>query len=73
MPKFVYFPLHARGSAIKMLLAHGKVEFEDEQITFDQWPARKATGEFPNGQLPVWIQDGNYYNESKAILRFLGA
>ncbi len=55
MSKFVYFPLYARGAAIKMLLSHGKVEYEDDAVTFEQFAPRKAAGEFPNGQLPVWV------------------
>ncbi len=56
-----------------MLLSHAKVQFEDDQVTFAQFGERKAASEFPNGQVPCWVQDGHYYNESKAILRFLGA
>mgnify|MGYP002633200276 FL=1 len=73
MPKLIYFPIHARAAPMRMLLSHGHVEYEDDQCTFEQFGERKAAGEFPNGQVPIWVQDGHYYNESKAILRFLGA
>ena len=32
----------------------------------------KATGVFPNNQLPVVVHKGKYYNESVAMLRFVG-
>ena len=70
--KLIYFPIGARATAMRILLSHAKAEFEDETVTFEQFGERKAAGEFPNGQVPVWVQDGQYYNESKAILRFIG-
>ena len=71
--KLIYFPLNARALAHRLLLDHGNVQYEDEVVSFADFGARKAAGEFPNGQVPVWVQDGTYYNESLAILRFLGA
>jgi len=55
-----------------MLLAHSKVKWVDEVIKGDEFYPRKIAGEFPNGQLPVLVHNGRYYNESMAILRFLG-
>lgn len=55
-----------------MLLAHSKVKWIDEIIKGDEFYPRKLAGEFPNGQLPVLVHNGRYYNESMAILRFLG-
>ena len=53
-----------------MLLAHAGVKFEEENITFEQWPARKA--EFPAGQLPIWVDEqGRHLNQSIAILNML--
>ena len=31
----------------------------------------KESGVIPSGQLPVWVENGVYYNQSKAILRKL--
>ena len=73
MSKLIYFPIYGRAAGIKILLAHANVDYTDDAVTFQDFGARKAAGEFPNGQVPCWVQDGQYYNESKAILRFLGA
>ena len=71
--KLVYFPVHARASFIRLLLCHANVQYVDEQLSFEEFGKRKAAGEFINGQVPVWIQNGKQHNESKAILRFIGA
>ena len=60
MGKLTYFGVYARAEPVRMLLAHAKVEFEDERITFEQWGALKAT--MPNGQLPVWEENGKKFN-----------
>ena len=72
MSKLIYMPLHARASSIRMLLSHGRVEFTDEVISREEFRKRKAQGEFPNGQVPVFIHEGRMLNESVAILRLLG-
>ena len=72
MSKFVYFGVYGRGEKVRILLAYKGIEHTDERIGFEEFGPRKAAGEFPNDQLPVWIQGGKYYNESSAILRFLG-
>lgn len=72
MSKLIYFPVYARGEKIRILLAYAGISFVDERVTGEQFRPRKAAGEFPNGQLPVWVHNGKYYNESSAILRFLG-
>ena len=72
MSKFIYFGVYGRGEKVRILLSHAKADFEDERLTFEQFGPRKAAGEFNNGQLPVWVHNGKQYNESSAILRFLG-
>ncbi len=52
----MYFDAYARGEGIRILLAHAKVNFEDNRIEFKDWPALKAT--MPGGQIPVWVEDG---------------
>jgi len=54
-----------------MLLSHAGVQWEDNQIGFDQWPAYKPT--CPGNQLPcLEIKDtGKKMGQSVAILRFL--
>ena len=70
MGKLVYFDLHGRAAAIRMLLAHAEVEFEDERVSFEQWGELKAAGKYKG--LPVWEENDKCFNESKALLRFLG-
>ena len=72
MSKYIYLTAYGLGEKVRILLSYKKVEHVDERLTFEEHAPRKAAGEFPNGQLPVWIQNGKYYNESNAILRFLG-
>ena len=55
-----------------MLLAHASVTYEDERLDGEQFALRKAAGEFNNGQLPVWVQNGIMMNESLSILRYVG-
>ena len=55
-----------------MLLAHASVTYEDERLDGEQFAPRKAAGEFNNGQLPVWVQNGIMMNESLSILRYVG-
>ena len=43
LPELSYFPLHAKGEPIRMLLAHKGVSFTDKVVTFEEWPAVKAT------------------------------
>lgn len=70
--KVIYFGLYARAEAIRMCLAHSKANWENEITTGEDWQKRKASGEFPNGQIPVLVYKGKYMNESLAILRFVG-
>ena len=70
--KVIYFGVYGRVEFIRMLLTHAKVSFEDERLDGPAFGARKAAGEFPNGQLPVVVHNGKMLNESTAILRYLG-
>ena len=70
--KVIYFGVYGRAEFIRMLLTHAKVNFEDERLDFAAFGARKAAGEFPNGQIPVVVHNGKMLNESTAILRYLG-
>ncbi|XP_038222282.1 glutathione S-transferase 2-like isoform X3 [Zerene cesonia] len=72
MPKvvFKYFEAKAVGEPIRLLLAYGGQEFEDQRIPFAQWPSVKPTTPF--GQMPVLEIDGKQYAQSLAIARYLG-
>ena len=71
--KVHYFPGYGRAEAIRMILAHAKVPFENVNYTFETLPAAKASGNLEFGQLPVLENDGKFYAQSGAILKFLGA
>ena len=73
--KFYYFPLQARGEAIRMILAHSKTEFEDVRIQMGEWPKMKTeNGDwFEFGQMPMLdMGNGMKMTQSKAIVRALG-
>lgn len=66
-----YFGNYCQAEAIRMLLHHAKVKFDDRVLTLDEFKIKKK--EFPNEALPCYQDDyGHKYSESKAILRFLG-
>mmetsp|Transcript_5757 Transcript_5757/g.6614 ORF Transcript_5757/g.6614 Transcript_5757/m.6614 type:complete len:214 (+) Transcript_5757:140-781(+) len=68
--KLYYFPLYGVGEQIRMLLAHAKVEYDNEMPTGDSWKEFKPN--CPNGQMPVLEVDGKMLHQSQAIMRFLG-
>ena len=70
--KIHYFAGYGRVEAIRMLLKHNKVDFEDVYYTFENIhdPKNSEIQEF--GQLPVVERDGKYYSQSLASLRALG-
>ena len=70
-PQFFYFDAYSRGEGIRILLAHAKVDFDDKRVAGQDWPALKTSGVLPGGQMPTWLENGVYYNQSKAILRKL--
>ncbi len=70
--KLTYLDIYGLGEGARMLFTHAKADWIDERIPFAQWPARKATGEFPNGKVPILTHKGKVMNESNAILRYVG-
>ena len=70
--KITYFGLYGRAEMSRMLLAHAKADWEDERLTQEEFGAKKAAGEYPNGQVPILYHNGKQMNESVAILRYLG-
>ena len=72
MPQLLYFDVYGKAEPIRIMLHHAKFAFEDVRLTSEQFQAKKASGELPAGQLPVWVSDdGKVYNQSHAILRAL--
>ena len=39
--KLVYFPVRGRGELLRLLLHAAGVDYEEEAVTFEEWPARK--------------------------------
>ena len=71
-PKLQYFDAGGRAESIRMCCYLGGLDFEDDRIPLDVFPSRKATGEFPLGSVPVWIEDGEKFCTSNTILRMVG-
>ena len=73
LPRFSYFPLTARGLSLLLALEEHKVRYTPHVVTFDEWPAVKASGISPFGQLPLLeTQDAGAVTQSQAILRYVG-
>ena len=74
MPTLVYFDLGGRAEAMRLLLTHAKVDFEDRRLADPAFMEFKASDACPTGQLPVFITDeGKSLNQTVAILRYLGS
>ena len=50
--KLTYFGVHGRAGVIRMMLTHGKVDFEDVIVNKEEWATLKA--DMPGGQIPCW-------------------
>ena len=59
--KVIYFDGYGRAEAIRLLLKHAKVEFEDVRVTHADWPTKKAELNLEFGQLPAVELDGVFY------------
>lgn len=72
MPKYklTYFDVYGRGELSRLIFAAAKVDFEDDRVTLEEWPKRKA--EMPFNQLPVlYIDDKPPLAQSGAMERYL--
>ena len=47
--KVIYFGIHGRAAALRMVLTHARADWIDEKLDFPTFGARKAAGDFPNG------------------------
>ncbi|CAL8089297.1 unnamed protein product [Orchesella dallaii] len=68
--KLTYFNVKAVAEPIRLILAYGGVQYEDNRIEQEDWPAVKNT--FPWGQLPVLQFGDRTLSQSNTICRFLG-
>lgn len=71
-PKLIYFDAPvSRGEEVRLALHIAGVDFHDERIKFDQWPAMKPTT--PYGSLPVLEMPGKpALAQTNAILVMIG-
>jgi len=67
--KLTYFDLPGRGELSRMLLAYGGQPWEDNRISFAEWPELKPKTQL--GTLPVLEYNGKKLSQSIAIARFL--
>lgn len=70
--KLTYFDGYGRADAIRVALSVGNVAYEDNRVQLEDWPALRAAGTLPLGQLPVLEVDGQGYAQSGAQLRYVG-
>ena len=69
--KLTYFDFHGgRGEVARIALSIGKVVFEDDRVSFAEWPQRRP--ETPFNALPVLEVDGVRVTQSNAINRYAG-
>jgi glutathione S-transferase len=66
-----YFPLYARAEVIRQILKSKGVDFTDKVVTFEQWPAEKASGVYEFKQMPLLEIDGHRLVTSQAIERYV--
>ena len=69
-PQLLYFDIRGRAEPIRMLLAFLEVDFEDVQITLEQWSNARA--DTPFSRMPVYREDELEIPETFAILAYLG-
>jgi len=67
--KLTYFPLRGRGDMIRYIFHYANIPFEEQNISFEDWPNKKPTFKF--NQLPVLEVDGKSMHQSVAIGRYL--
>lgn len=69
--KITYFDMHGgRGEALRLTLALGGIDFEDDRISFQQFGERRAS--YPFFRVPVMEVDGKELTQSNTLLRLLG-
>ena len=67
--KLTYFDLRARAELIRLVFAQAGVQYTDERLAFQDWPARAPSTPF--GTLPVLEVDGKQLGGSLAIARYV--
>ena len=67
--KLVYFNLRARAELTRLIFAQAGVEYTDERLEFQDWPARAPNTPF--GVLPVLEVNGQQLGGSLVIARYV--
>jgi glutathione S-transferase len=69
--KLFCIPSRARAEPIRMLLAYGKIQFEDVVIPFNGWPKEKRDRtRFPFAQVPTMqLPSGTAIAQTSALIR----
>ncbi|ETW06445.1 hypothetical protein H310_02701 [Aphanomyces invadans] len=69
--KLTYFDMAGRAEPTRLALTIAGVPFEDDRVSWGQWPSIKTT--VPFHQLPVLHVDGQVLCQSHAIARYVGS
>ena len=69
-PQLLYFDIRGRAEPVRLLLEELAISYQDQQITLEEWPARKATTPFR--RMPVYSVAGQQIPETYAIMNHLG-
>jgi len=77
MKYFAPFGRNSRGGAVRFMLADNGIPFTYEPIIFGEWFEKTkaewtASGVAPEGRVPVLTVGDQHYNQSHAILAYLG-
>jgi len=69
--KLIYFDFDGgRGEPARLALSIAGIAFEDDRVSFQDWPNRKA--DMPFASIPVLECDGRTLTQSNAINRYVG-
>jgi len=66
-----YFEGNGRAVNIRAILDYANANWEDNRISFADWPALKSSGKFEFGQMPVLELEGKQKTQTIAIEIFL--
>ncbi|EDV21531.1 Glutathione S-transferase 1 [Trichoplax sp. H2] len=69
--RLIYFNVELRAELIRLILAHGEIEFEDVRFEKEDWPRIKEQNDFLFGQVPILEVDGVQIAQSSAIVRYV--
>lgn len=70
--KLTYFDIEGRAECVRLALVLSGTDFDDDRVSFSDWPAMKPTT--PYGKLPLMsIDGGSARSQSGAMLRWVGS